>query len=194
MENAERRPRVNLIWAQAHDANWRGIIGRDGGMPWHLPEDLRKFRQLTYSHPTIMGRRTWESLPEDGRPLKGRDNIVITHDRDYTADGATVADSLETALLEASSNRGNIDGIDRREIWVIGGAAIFSQAMRYADQLYVTYIDMTVEGDTYAPMLNPCDWRVLDDSDWAKPADGNNPVPRFRFTTYERTCPRASEN
>lgn len=194
MEKTERRPRVNLIWAQAHDASWRGIIGRNGGMPWHLPEDLRKFRQLTYSHPIIMGRHTWESLPENGRPLQGRDNIIVTHDRDYTANGATVADSLEMALFEASSNRGNIDGIDRNEIWVIGGATIFAQAMRYADQLYVTYIDMTVEGDTYAPMLTPCDWRVLDDSDWTEPSDGDNPISRFRFTTYERACPRATED
>lgn len=163
-------------------------------MPWHLAEDLRKFRQLTYSHPIIMGRRTWESLPEDNRPLKGRDNIIVTHDSGYMAEGATVTDSLETALLEASSSHGIRDEFDRKEIWVIGGAIIFEQTMKYADQLYVTYIDMTVEGDTYAPAVTPCDWRVLDDSDWTEPMDEDNPIPRFRFTTYERACPRVYEN
>ena len=90
---------VNLIWAQACDKEGHdGAIGFEGGMPWHLPEDMRRFKELTVSHPVIMGRKTWESLSPKYRPLPNRDNIVVSRDPAYTAPGATVVDSLDDAL------------------------------------------------------------------------------------------------
>ena len=89
---------VNLIWAQANDKEGRsGAIGYEGEMPWHLPEDLKRFKELTVSHPVIMGRKTWEALNEKFRPLPNRDNIVLSRDRDFRAPGATVVDNLEEA-------------------------------------------------------------------------------------------------
>ena len=90
---------VNLIWAEADDKDGRpGAIGFDGGMPWHLPEDMKRFKELTVSHPVIMGRRTWESLNVKYRPLPNRDNIVVSHNPQYLALGATVVTDLDAAL------------------------------------------------------------------------------------------------
>ena len=99
---------VNLIWAQACDKEGHdGAIGFEGGMPWHLPEDMRHFTELTVSHPVIMGRKTWESLSPKFRPLPNRDNIVISHDPSYFAPGATVVDSLDDALDHIASYGSN---------------------------------------------------------------------------------------
>ena len=107
--------RINLIYARA--AN--GVIGKDGAMPWHLPEDLAHFKQLTQGCPVLMGRKTWDSLPPKFRPLPGRTNIVITRQADWQAEGAQRADSLEEALRLAGA---------APEIWIIGGAQIYAQA------------------------------------------------------------------
>ncbi|MCE9515007.1 MAG: dihydrofolate reductase, partial [Mycobacterium sp.] len=103
---------VGLIWAQSTS----GVIGRDGGIPWRLPEDLARFKELTMGHTVVMGRRTWESLPRSVRPLPGRRNIVITRDPDYRADGADVVTSIEAALAEPQT-------------WVIGGSEIYHLAL-----------------------------------------------------------------
>jgi dihydrofolate reductase len=132
--------RINLIYARA--AN--GVIGKDGTMPWHLPEDLAHFKQLTHGHPVIMGRKTWDSLPPKFRPLPGRANIVITRQPDWQAEGATRAGSLEEALRQA----GPVP-----EIWVIGGAQIYAQAEPLASRAEVTEIARDFEGDAYAPSL-----------------------------------------
>ena len=137
--------RINLIYAKA--AN--GVIGRDGVMPWHLPEDLAHFKQLTHGCPVIMGRKTWDSLPARFRPLPGRTNIVITRNGDWHADGATRAESLEKALVRAG---------EVPDIWIIGGAQIYAQAEPLAVRAEVTEIAQDFEGDAYAPSLGPA-WR-----------------------------------
>lgn len=131
---------VGLIWAEAHD----GVIGADGGMPWHVPEDLAHFKALTLGAPVIMGRRTWESFPARFRPLPGRRNIVITHQEAWMDAGAERVGSLQAALALASE-----EGPDRA--WVIGGGQIFAEAIGYADVLEVTELDLAVDGDTRAP-------------------------------------------
>ena len=137
--------RINLIYARA--AN--GVIGKDGAMPWHLPEDLAHFKQLTQGCPVIMGRKTWDSLPPKFRPLPGRTNIVITRQADWQAEGAQRAGSLEAALQLAGA---------APEVWVIGGAQIYAQAEPLASRIEVTEIAQDFEGDAHAPVLNDA-WR-----------------------------------
>lgn len=132
--------RIGLIWAEARG----GVIGRDGGMPWHVPEDLAHFREVTSGHPVIMGRRTWESFPARFRPLPGRRNIVVTGDAAWAAEGAERASSLESALALAAT-------AEAREVWVIGGSRLFADALPVADVLEVTELDLEVAGDTFAP-------------------------------------------
>lgn len=130
--------RLGLVWAEARGR----VIGRDGGMPWSVPEDLAHFREVTLGAPVIMGRRTWESFPERFRPLPGRRNIVVTGSDSWQADGAERAGSLDAAL----------DLV--REVpaaWVIGGARLFAEAIGRADVLEVTELDLEVDGDTFAP-------------------------------------------
>jgi dihydrofolate reductase len=133
---------VRLVWAQGDG----GVIGADGGLPWHLPEDLRLFRALTVGATVVMGRRTWESLPERFRPLPGRTNVVLTSDRSWTADGARPATSVEQVLAEHGS------------LWVIGGGAVYAAFLPHADRLVVTDVDTDVAGDTWAPRIGD-DWQ-----------------------------------
>jgi dihydrofolate reductase len=157
---------IGLIWAQAHDR----VIGRDGVMPWHLTEDLKHFRAVTGSDPVVMGRRTWESLPERYRPLPGRANIVVTRQEGWEAPGAQVGHAPEDALAAAG------DGT----VWVIGGAELYAQTLDRADRLEVTEIDLEVDGDTRAPA--PGDGWTVDAGDWQTAANGM----RYRFLTYTR--------
>jgi dihydrofolate reductase len=135
-------PRVTLIWAQAKN----DVIGAGGTIPWHLPEDLAHFRKITAGQPVIMGRRTWESLPEKVRPLPGRTNIVVTSQDGWAADGAVRASSLTDALeaADAAARPGD-------RIWIIGGGRLYQEAVRVAAFAVITDIDITVEGDTFAP-------------------------------------------
>lgn len=153
-----------------------GVIGRDNTMPWHLPEDLRYFRRVTMGKPVIMGRNTWESL---GKPLPGRDNIVITRNPDYYADGATVVNDLETALLVAD-NFASARGAD--EIMVIGGAQVYAAALPQVQRAYITEIDADIDGDTcFPPMAGQ--W-----SETAREAHapcGKNPHP-YSFVVLDR--------
>lgn len=137
--------RLHLIFARA--AN--GVIGNQGTLPWHLPEDLAHFKRTTLGCPVIMGRKTWDSLPEKFRPLPGRTNVVITRQRDWHAAGATVAHSLEAAMSLCAAHP---------DCWVIGGAQIYAQAMPLAATAEVTEIDVNVPGDAHAPTFGP-DWR-----------------------------------
>jgi dihydrofolate reductase len=168
-------PRVGLVWAQARG----GVIGADGGMPWHVPEDLAHFKALTLGCPVIMGRRTWESFPERFRPLPGRRNIVVTRQDSWAADGAERADSLGSALAAASEG-------SPEQIWVIGGGQLYREAIAGADRLEVTEIDLDVAGDTTAP---PTDgWRVVA----AEPGEGwatSRTGIRYRFSTLGRGTP-----
>lgn len=182
---------VNLIWAEARDKEGRGgAIGYEGTMPWHLAEDMRYFKEITVSHPVIMGRRTWESIGPRFRPLPNRDNIVVSRNPDYRAPGATVVPSLEDALDLARQEAIPDDGLDRSEIWVIGGAQLFREAVAEANKVYVTLLDASVDADTYAPDIEALAetgaWTVTDESPWMKPAKADGGVRRYRFRTYAR--------
>lgn len=120
-------------------------IGHGNDLLWHLPEDLKLFKEFTSGHPVVMGRRTWESLPERFRPLPGRTNIVVTHDSAYEAAGAEVATTLEDALERASRAPGG------EETFVIGGGQLYASALPFAGRLYLTLVDDDVEGDTFFP-------------------------------------------
>jgi dihydrofolate reductase len=156
--------RVGLIWAEAHG----GVIGASGTMPWHVPEDLAHFKEVTLGAPVVMGRRTWESLPERFRPLPGRENIVITRQTGWAADGARTADSVAAALA----------GLD--EAWVIGGGEIFREVVGAADRLEVTELDLDVPGDAFAPSRDG--FRLVTQGDWQTSRTGI----RYRFLSYER--------
>lgn len=155
---------VGLIWAEAAG----GVIGAEGGMPWYVPEDLAHFKETTQGAPVVMGRKTWDSLPERFRPLPGRDNIVVTRQQDWTAEGARRASTVSEAA------RG------QEKVWIIGGAEIFRQVIADADRLEVTELDLTVDGDTFAPPKTG--WRVVDEGDWQTSRTG----VRYRFLRYER--------
>ena len=131
---------INMIFARS--AN--GVIGMNNAMPWHLPEDLAHFKKLTLGCPVIMGRKTWDSLPAKFRPLPGRTNVVITRKADWQAAGAHSAGSLSDALAicQAAS-----------DVWIIGGAQIYTQALPLAHRIEVTHIDKTYDGDAFAPTL-----------------------------------------
>lgn len=135
---------VALIYARA--AN--GVIGSHGGMPWHLPEDLAHFKALTQGAPVIMGRRTWDSLPERFRPLPGRLNIVITRQPDWHQNGAQRSCSLREALSFAEQT-------GSATAWVIGGAQVFAEALPLAQRVELTEIGQNFEGDTFMPELGP---------------------------------------
>ena len=128
-------------------ASRNGVIGAGNKLPWHLPADLKRFKQLTMGHPILMGRKTFESI---GKPLPGRTNIVITRQEGFQACGATVAHSLEEALQICEG---------QEEVFVIGGAEIYKQALPLADRIYLTRVDADFEGDTFLPALDPARWK-----------------------------------
>jgi dihydrofolate reductase len=170
---------LGVVWAQTST----GVIGKDGGMPWKLPEDLRHFSSLTSGHPVIMGRKTWESFPDKFRPLPGRTNLVITRKEGWgatpAAEGALVVKSLDEALLESQFAPGH------EMVWIIGGGEIFAQSMDLADVAVITTIDTTAEGDTYAPDLG-YDWTAgasLPADGWLTAENGT----RYRITLWRRT-------
>lgn len=140
------KPIIAFVLAVARN----GVIGREGGLPWRISSDLKRFKAITMGKPVIMGRKTWESLPK--RPLSGRHNIVITRDRRYRAEGAEVVTSVEEALERATQARSD-------EICVIGGAEIFRLMLPMADRLYLTEVDLMPEGDVVFPPLDPKAWR-----------------------------------
>ena len=133
---------ISLIVA----ASRNGVIGANNRLPWHLPADLKRFKQLTMGHPILMGRKTFESI---GTPLPGRTNLVITRQKDYQCCGATAAHSIEEALLICENEK---------EIFVIGGAEIFRQALSFADRIYLTRIEKDFEGDTLLFEIDPKAW------------------------------------
>lgn len=161
------RPRICLIAAVA--AN--GVIGAGGGLPWHLPEDLKRFKAMTLGHPVIMGRRTWESL---GKPLPGRRNIVVTRRAGYVAEGASVAGSLGEALALCAP---------AQIVFVIGGGELYRAALPSADVLALTEIHRDYEGDARFPEFDRSAWREAQRAAHAA-ADGT----RFDFVRYERAC------
>jgi dihydrofolate reductase len=161
---------LGLVWGQTPD----GVIGRDGALPWRLPEDLARFRTLTEGHPVIMGRATWESLPARFRPLPGRDNIVLSRTPGFEAAGARVVAGLDEALALVGD----------RDAWVIGGGGVYAATLARAGRVEVTVVDTTVEGDTWAPALDPEQWRLVG----SDPPDGwhtSSAGLGYRFDSYE---------
>jgi dihydrofolate reductase len=139
--------KLGLIYARARN----GVIGKDGSLPWHLPEDLAHFKQVTLGCPVIMGRKTWDSLPPRFRPLPGRQNIVVTRQAHWNEQGAARAPSFEDALALCR---------DRPQVWVIGGAEIFAQAAPLAHIAELTEIEQDFEGDVFAPALG-LEWKEI---------------------------------
>jgi dihydrofolate reductase len=138
-------PRVYLVAAVAEN----GVIGKNGQLPWHLPEDLKHFKKLTLGHPVIMGRRTWDSLGKH-KPLPGRENIVVTRRPGYEAPGAAVANSLQGALAFC---------IGEPVAFVIGGTSLFEESLPIAAGLVLTEIHQDFEGDTYFPRYDRSRWK-----------------------------------
>lgn len=164
-------PRINLIFARA--AN--GVIGANGTMPWHLPEDLAHFKRTTGAAPVVMGRKTWDSLPPRFRPLPGRWNIVITRQDDWKAEGAQRAASLQEALSLCEESQ-------VPEVWIIGGAQIYAEAEPLAQYAVVTELARDYEGDAHAPQLSSSEWRETHRESHVSAKEGLN----FSFVTYER--------
>ncbi len=160
---------ISLIVARARN----GVIGFQGKMPWHLPEDLAHFKRTTLGKPIVMGRKTWESI---GRPLPGRRNLVITRNPGYVAPGAEIAPGLEAALALVAHEA---------EAFVIGGGELYAQAMPLAQRLYLTEIDADFEGDAFFPTPAPAQWREIEREHHA--ATATRPWS-FDFVTYERAA------
>jgi dihydrofolate reductase len=172
------RPLVGMIWAQTDD----GVIGRDGGMPWRVPEDLATFKAVTVGHPVIMGRRTWQSFPSRFRPLPDRTNIVITRSTQWAAtpeaEGAVVVGSLDAAFTAAASAPG------AEEVWIIGGGEIYRQSLQRANVAAITVVGSTADGDTFAPVLGP-EWAFRG----AEPEEGwhsSSSGTPYRYTLWVR--------
>ena len=159
---------LHLIYARSRNQ----VIGQQGGLPWHLPEDLAHFKRTTLGQPVIMGRITWESLPAAFRPLPGRTNVVVSRQLDYVASGAQVVASLQAAIDLFPADQ---------VVWLIGGAQLYAQAMPMASRLVVTDIDADFEGDAFAPEINPAIWHETHRSSHVS-AQGL----RFSVVTYER--------
>lgn len=127
------------------------VIGKDNRLPWHLPADLKYFKNTTWAMPIIMGRKTFESI---GKPLPGRHNIVVTRSKDYKAVGATVVSNLDDAVKAAESN-------DVKELFIIGGAELFNTTMNQAQRIYLTRVHANIEGDVFFPELKKEDWQLI---------------------------------
>lgn len=165
---------IHLIFARA--AN--GVIGAHGTIPWHLPEDMAHFKQQTLGAPVIMGRKTWDSLPPRFRPLPGRQNIVITRQADWAADGAQRVGSVREAIALC-------EALKLPDAWVIGGAQIYAEAEPLAQRAVVTEIARDYEGDAYAPVLDAAVWREAQRASHVSAKD----ALAFSFVTYERVAP-----
>jgi dihydrofolate reductase len=161
--------KVCMILARARN----GVVGKDGTLPWHLPEDLAHFKSLTLGCPVIMGRKTWDSLPPRFRPLPGRVNIVVTRQPDWQSAGARRAGSLEEAIALCEGES---------QVWVIGGAQLWAQALPRVDTAEITEIDADFEGDVFAPEL---------DGAWQETARERHLSAKgvgYSFVTYQNTA------
>lgn len=132
---------ISLIVAKSEN----NVIGNKGRIPWYIPNDLKRFKKLTTGKVVIMGRKTFESLPEEYKPLPDRINIILSKDKSYQTNCCMVFDNLKKALRKAGSDK---------EVFIIGGGEIYKEALKYADNVYVTEVDGEFEGDTYFPTLN----------------------------------------
>ena len=156
--------KIGMIWAQS----LYGVIGVKNALPWHLPEDLKHFSHFTKGQTVIMGRHTWDSLPQAYKPLPERQNIVLTSE-DISIEGVLVVHSIEDAL----------EAVKTEEAWIIGGGQLYASMINKADILEVTYVDTNADGDAYAPAI-PNGWDKVKETDWLVSANGL----RYRFVTY----------
>jgi dihydrofolate reductase len=164
--------KINLIWAQAHHR----VIGLNGTMPWHLPEDLAHFKRTTLGCPVIMGRKTWDSIPAKFRPLPGRVNIVLTRQDNWHENGVQSSKKLRDALSFCEHIQPAPSAV-----WVIGGAQIYAQALPLAHQVVVTEIDASYAGDAFAPELGK-EWRETQ-----RESHRSSTGLAYSFVTYSRT-------
>lgn len=162
-----------IAFVVAHDDNL--VIGHNNQLPWHLPEDLAYFKEVTMGKPMIMGRNTFESI---GRPLTGRENIVITRNKSYQREGIHTVHSMEQALDLARSYHS--------DVMVIGGASIFKEQLPLADTLYITEIHAEFEGDTYFPRVNLDEWVLV----WSSELQTSKTGLTYTYKRYNR---KASE-
>jgi len=167
-----KAPRLCLIVAMAENR----VIGKDGDLPWRLPEDMKWFKETTMGKPLIMGRNTWESLPR--KPLPGRANIVLTGQKDYEAEGAIVVNDYQAAV-EAAKRAALEAGGD--EVMIIGGAQVYKVAVADADRLYLTEVHAEIDGDTIFPEFERDNWREVR-RDERQPEEG----PAYSFVVLER--------
>ncbi len=166
---------LNLIYARARN----GVIGNKGNLPWHLPEDLAHFKRMTLGCPVIMGRKTWDSLPPQFRPLPGRTNVVITRQSDWRENGAIPSNNMLEALSICEHMSIILDP-SPEQVWVIGGAQIYAEALPFAKRIVVTEIDSDFEGDAFAPLLS-ADWQET-----AREQHTSKTGLTFSFVTYLR--------
>ena len=145
-------PKLVIVVAMAENR----VIGRDGDLPWHLPEDLKRFKAVTMGKPLVMGRKTWDSLPR--KPLPGRPNLVVSRQPGFAADGAEVFAELDAALAEADRLAREM-GVD--EVCLIGGGSLYEQAFAKVDRIDLTEVRLSPEGDTLFPDLDPAEWREV---------------------------------
>lgn len=161
---------ISIVVAQAHNR----VIGKKNDLPWYLPADLKHFKELTAGHTVIMGRKTFDSIyARLGGPLPNRKNIIITRDKNFTAKGAIITHSLKDALQAATD----------KEVFIIGGAQIFEQAMPYVERVHLTQVDAEITGDVYMPELHPEEWRQIAMQKHQK--DEKNPYD-YSFLTLAR--------
>lgn len=160
---------ISLIAAIAENR----VIGAHNKLLWQLPDDLKRFKELTRGHPVIMGRKTYESI---GRPLPGRKNIVITHKVGLEISGCEVVSSLDEAIASAKSGM-------PEEIFIIGGGEIYRQAMATADRMYLTHVHASPTGDVLFPEFDASEWKVIEEEE--HPVDKDHAL-RFTYKTYER--------
>lgn len=147
------------------------VIGKDNQLPWHLPADLKHFKEITLNHPILMGRKTYQSI---GRPLPNRCNVIITHDKHFEAPGCIVVHSIETALEAVATSD---------KVFVIGGAYLYEQMLPQTQRLYMTLVHHHFDGDAFFPNIHPAEWQEIERQDFA--ADERNPYS-YSFSILDR--------
>ncbi len=167
------KPSIHLVAAMTRDR----VIGHNGAMPWHLPRDLKHFKEVTLGHPVVMGRKTFESIIQSlGKPLPGRLNVVISRSNPTVPEGVMVYPSIDEALSALA-------GRDEEVVDVIGGGEIYALTLPMADRLYLTLIDAKIEGDTWFPVMDERHWQVSDTQ--THPADEANAYA-MTFVTFDK--------
>jgi dihydrofolate reductase len=152
------------------------VIGKNNDLPWHLPDDMKYFMQTTKAHHVIMGRKNYQSIPDKFRPLPNRTNIVVTRQKDFSAPGCLIVNSIAEGIELARTS-------GEKELFIIGGSEIYSQSMAYANQLYLTEIDTRLDGDTYFPTFDKAEWQEI--SRQHHEADARHAYP-FDFVVYKK--------